>query len=215
MCMRVRLCVYISIYILLYTTICIHIYVYTQIYICICKCVYIHTHVYVYMYICIYIYIYIYLWISTLVRHTHICVMNCSLLYLRERKEWLSWPGLHLTSKCPPLSNLAAAWGAMGWLRLVGSLNYRSLLQNIVSFVGLFCTWDLWFNRSYKPEPPHTDFMMPMVLPYGNTTQLRLAIFRHVLFPFFLWGRKPDLLQSNTTQKSGKYQNISTYQHTR
>ena len=27
----------------------------------------------------------------------------------------------------------------MGWLRLVGSLNCMSLLQNIVSFIGLFC----------------------------------------------------------------------------
>jgi len=26
----------------------------------------------------------------------------------------------------------------MGWLRLVGSLNHRSLLQNITSFIGLF-----------------------------------------------------------------------------
>jgi len=27
----------------------------------------------------------------------------------------------------------------MGWLRSVGSINYRSLLQNTVSFIGLFC----------------------------------------------------------------------------
>jgi len=31
----------------------------------------------------------------------------------------------------------------MGWLRLVGSINYRSLLQNVVSFIGLFCKGDL------------------------------------------------------------------------
>jgi len=31
----------------------------------------------------------------------------------------------------------------MGWLQLVGSLNYRSVLQNIVSFIGLFCKRDL------------------------------------------------------------------------
>ena len=31
----------------------------------------------------------------------------------------------------------------MGWLRSVGSINYRSLLQNIVSFIGLFCKIDL------------------------------------------------------------------------
>ena len=40
----------------------------------------------------------------------------------------------------------------MGWLRFVLS-NYRSLLQNIVSFIGLFCKKDLLFkvptNRSH------------------------------------------------------------------
>jgi len=30
-----------------------------------------------------------------------------------------------------------------------------SLLQNIVSFIGLFCKRDLWFYRSYYPTPPH------------------------------------------------------------
>jgi len=33
----------------------------------------------------------------------------------------------------------------MGWKRLVGSLNYRTLLQNIVSFIGLFRKRDLHF----------------------------------------------------------------------
>jgi len=32
---------------------------------------------------------------------------------------------------------------AMGWLRLVGPLNYTYLLQNIVSFIGLFRKRDL------------------------------------------------------------------------
>jgi len=31
----------------------------------------------------------------------------------------------------------------MGWLRSVGSIIYKSLLQNIVSFIGLFCKRDL------------------------------------------------------------------------
>ena len=31
----------------------------------------------------------------------------------------------------------------MGWLRLVGSLNYRSLLQNIVCFIVLFDVIDV------------------------------------------------------------------------
>ena len=37
----------------------------------------------------------------------------------------------------------------MGWLRLVGSINDRSVLQNSVSFIGLFCKRDLSFYRSY------------------------------------------------------------------
>jgi len=35
----------------------------------------------------------------------------------------------------------------MGWLRLVGYLNYTSLLQNIVSFIRLFCKRDLEFKE--------------------------------------------------------------------
>jgi len=45
----------------------------------------------------------------------------------------------------------------MGWLQSVGSIkNDRSLLQSIVSFIGLFCKKDLWFYRSYQPKPPHS-----------------------------------------------------------
>jgi len=29
-------------------------------------------------------------------------------------------------------------------------------LQNIVSFIGLFCKRDLYFDRSYQPKPAHT-----------------------------------------------------------
>ena len=31
----------------------------------------------------------------------------------------------------------------MGWLRSVGPINYKSLLQDMVSFIGLFCKTDL------------------------------------------------------------------------
>jgi len=46
------------------------------------------------------------------------------------------------------ISGVRWGYSNMGWLRLVGSLNHRSLLQNIVSFIGLFCKRDLWF---YEP----------------------------------------------------------------
>ena len=41
----------------------------------------------------------------------------------------------------------------MGWLRSVESINDRSLLQNSVSFIGLFGKKDLWFNPFYWPKP--------------------------------------------------------------
>ena len=41
------------------------------------------------------------------------------------------------------LSILAEHRKVVGWLQLVGPSNYRSLLQNIVSFIGLFCEKDL------------------------------------------------------------------------
>ena len=58
-----------------------------------------------------------------------------------------STPFLHWASVLQPatLSHVVAlkSWTIsapiMGWLRSVGLINYRSLLQNIVSFKGLFC----------------------------------------------------------------------------
>jgi len=44
----------------------------------------------------------------------------------------------------PPLSDtVISRENGMGWLRLVGSIKYRSVVPNIVSFVGLFCQRDL------------------------------------------------------------------------
>jgi len=40
----------------------------------------------------------------------------------------------------------AVIWGGYGYQ---DRLNYSSLLQNIVSFIGLFCKRDLQFDRSY------------------------------------------------------------------
>jgi len=56
----------------------------------------------------------------------------------------------------------------MGWLRLAGSMNYRSLLQNIVSFIGLFCKRDIKFDRSYWPKPPHISYMTRGKHKLGN-----------------------------------------------
>ena len=53
------------------------------------------------------------------------------------------------------LNDTSDAIVCMGWLPLVGSIKSRSLLQNIVSFIGLFCQrdqcdWD-WGLRSNDP----------------------------------------------------------------
>jgi len=52
---------------------------------------------------------------------------------------------------CPRgmLSESGSLKAPMGWLRSVGSLKYKSLLQNIVSFIGLFCKRDLSFEGAY------------------------------------------------------------------
>jgi len=52
---------------------------------------------------------------------------------------FLSSPTRNESSLIPMCDSL------MGWLRSVGSINYTSLLQNIVSFIGLFCKRDLKF----------------------------------------------------------------------
>jgi len=41
---------------------------------------------------------------------------------------------------------------SIGWLRLAGSLNDRSLLQNIVSFIGLLCLISLILGNRYGPS---------------------------------------------------------------
>ena len=52
-----------------------------------------------------------------------------------------------------PLWRLSVSrlWGGYGQQ---DRLNYRSLLQNFVSFIGLLCKRDLSFHRSYSPKPP-------------------------------------------------------------
>jgi len=45
-----------------------------------------------------------------------------------------------------------------------------SLLQNILSFTGLFCKRDLSFNRSYYPKPPHTEVVNRLSCEIGETT---------------------------------------------
>jgi len=62
-------------------------------------------------------------------------------------------------------------WGGYG--------KYRSLLQNIVCFIGLFCKRDLQFYRSYWPMPPGntiTSDQMPGVEIYIWYTRIYVNI---------------------------------------
>jgi len=101
-----------------------------------------YIYVYIYMIYNIYIYIYTYIWMYIYkylcVRahtHTHTHTNMC-LCRLAVTSSLL----LPLTADAgfqvlPPSQ---ATTLAMGWLRLVSSLKLYSLLQNIVSFIGLF-----------------------------------------------------------------------------
>ena len=66
----------------------------------------------------------------------------------------LQYSAMHL--KMCALSKISTMNDLWGGYSQQDRLNYRSLLQNIVSFLGLFCRCDLSFYRSYKPKPPHT-----------------------------------------------------------
>ena len=69
------------------------------------------------------IYIYIYIWTSKFVHSMCVDINNKYASTIHENKY--------------------ALYMYMGWLPLAGSLNDRSLLQNMVSCIGLFCKRDL------------------------------------------------------------------------
>jgi len=62
-------------------------------------------------------------------------------LYYYQELRYLSFSILRSTTVAGKYTALSAFY--MGWLRSVGPYNYRSLLQNIVCFIGLFCKRDL------------------------------------------------------------------------
>ena len=77
-----------------------------------------------------------------------------------------------------------------------------SLLQNIVSFIGLFCKSDLWFNRSYKPKPPHTQKRMFL---RGITPLNKIEIIRVVLLSKpFCWALTSDHFEASTISIDNK-----------
>jgi len=70
-------------------------------------------------------------------------------LHMREKRRVAIYEGLQKRCACVWQDSFicdtiySSVKGPMGWLRLVGSLNHMSLLQNIVSFIGLFCKREL------------------------------------------------------------------------
>ena len=137
--MYVYVCIHIFIWICMYTCIyvCISVYtyiyricMYTCVYVCICVYTYIYMNMYVYMYICIYMCVYTYLF-------EYICVhtqskfrsRNAIVLHCRPNKSYSDFQ--RSKHHCVALQ------------RGQNISNNRSLLQNIVSFVGFFCKRDL------------------------------------------------------------------------
>ena len=90
----------------------------------------------------------------------------------------------------------------MGWLRLVGSFQLqisfaeqclfnRALLQNIVSFIGLFGTTDLCFSFPSYYYPLYTHYHFSMTNSPLNTNSTLVRSFSHFVFTlntFFFFG---------------------------
>jgi len=85
---------------------------------------YVYMYVYMYIYICMYVYIHRYIGICMYV-YIHRYIGICMYVYIHRYIGFLS----------------AAEKGAGA--RLTDKINYRSLLQNIVSCIWLFCKRDL------------------------------------------------------------------------
>jgi len=104
---------------------------------------YISIHIYIYIYLHICIYTCIYIWRRTAAQESHINE-SCN-------------TQAHINESCPTQSSIGIRDQALHTFRYVQKdrLNYTSLLQNIVSCIGLFCKRDLYFCRSYEPTPTH------------------------------------------------------------
>jgi len=115
-----------------------------------------YSFTYVYVNVCIYVYMFVCVLMSTksplqtntdTLQHT---ATHCNTLqHTATHCNTLQ----HTATHCNTLQHTATneyrhthcmiTYSTMGWLCLVGSLKYRSLLQNIVTFIGLFCIRDL------------------------------------------------------------------------
>jgi len=110
----------------------------------ICKHIHIYIHIRIRMHTYIYKYIYTYIYI-----YTHICtlymIQSVQLYYkVCVKMRVFVYVCMYLCTELLSNPHLEVCIG-MGWQWLVGFLKYRSLLQNIVSFIGLFCQRDLCF----------------------------------------------------------------------
>jgi len=115
------------------------------------------------VYVYAYVYIRIYLCTCT-------CVCTCILVYM-----------------CIYLSS-----ATMGWLWSVGSMKFKSILQNIVSFIGLFCNTTCHFidpsNRSHPISPPRLRLV--------GSLKLYVSVENIGLFCRALLQRRPVFLRS-------------------
>jgi len=127
--MDIHLWMYIYVYTFMYIHLCIYIYVYTFMYIHLCTYIYVHTFMYIHL--CTYIYVHTFMYdIASLCRHA-------SAIFLYYLSVYTSYP---LNTSAPPQT----------LQRVTNRLQHctaldRTLLQNIVSFIGLFCKRDILF----------------------------------------------------------------------
>jgi len=99
----------------------IHVCIYSGLCIFTCVCIFMCVHIYVCIYLCVYIFMCIYIYMCIYIHKYIIYWVEYSFSNNVHRRIQLVWGG----------------YGQSDWL------NYRSLLQNIVSFVWLFCKRDL------------------------------------------------------------------------
>jgi len=108
-----------------------------------------------------------------------------SSIFLRITYEWAAtWVKdsmrviASVVFRRPHFPRLKVHGGDMGWLQSVGSINYRSVLQNIVSFIGLFCKRDLWFNRdpTNRSHPVGDSMGAPCLLLYWVMPQTLIML---------------------------------------